>query len=105
MLDGILLPGNGWPVAGFLIVIAAPLFVVRPLKSPASSAAVGTVVDVDCGCLSVYFSPANQKNVLFLKIGPPKPPPPSRQISGLFGNPDTFGISNCSTIDVGRYTA
>src|SRR4051812_13023112 len=98
--DGMMLFVNGSPVSGSLMVTALPLL-ITPLKLPAISAAVGTVFEADCGCLSMYFSPAIQKNVLFLKIGPPNPPPPSRQSSGVLGMPDTFGMSSSSTIDVG----
>ena len=77
---------------------------VTPLKLPASSAAVGTRNVLLCGWLSTYFSPANQKNVLFFTIGPPPPPPPLRQYSGTFTWPRIFGISSCSTSDSGRKT-
>src|SRR5689334_24245116 len=103
MSDGILLPGKFCPVSGFLIVIGAPLRVTAE-KSPVSSAAVGTRNVLCCGCLSTYFSPANQKNVLFLIIGPPTPPPPSRQYSGTLGWPCSFGIRSSFTNLSGRNT-
>src|SRR5437773_11635773 len=103
MLDGILLPANACPVSGFLIVTGAPLR-VKAEKSPPNSAAVGTTNVLCCGWLSTYFSPANQKNVLFLTIGPPTPPPPLRQYSGTFGCPCTLGINSSLTNLSGRKT-
>ena len=100
---GITFPWNGSPVAGSLITESTPLR-VRPEKSPRFSASVGSAKEFACGWLSTYFSPANQKNVLFLTIGPPPPPPPLRQYSGTFGWPSTFGISNWPTYFVGRIT-
>src|SRR3954470_13709224 len=100
---GIWLPGKGRPVNGSLIVIGWPLRVI-PAKLPASSAAVGTRNAACCGWLSTYFSPANQKKVLFLTIGPPPPPPPLRQYSGTFGWPCSFGISSWLTYFSGRNT-
>src|SRR4051794_28540067 len=103
-LAGIWLLGNGSPVSGSLMTTCDPLR-VTPAKLPASSAAVGTRNDACCGWLSTYFSPANQKNVLFLMIGPPPPPPPLRQYSGTLGCPCSFGISSWLTYFSGRNTA
>ncbi|PYR02964.1 MAG: hypothetical protein DMG00_27700 [Acidobacteria bacterium] len=54
--------------------------------------------------MSTYVSPADQKNVLLRTIGPPKPPPLSRQYSATFGWFCSFGIRSCSTSDSGRST-
>src|SRR5690349_18734346 len=102
-LDGMTLLGNGCPVSGSRITTGTPLR-VRPEKSPLRSALVGTRNAFCCGWLLMYFSPALQKNVLFLMIGPPKPPPPFFHSSGTFGWFCSFGISSCSASEVGRYT-
>src|SRR5207245_8539298 len=95
--------GKFWPVRGSLIVTCAPLR-VTPRKSPVNSAPVGTRKELACGWLSTYFSPANQKKVLFFAIGPPKPPPPLRQYSGTLAWPWSLGISSWLTYFSGRNT-
>ncbi len=94
------LPGTAGPVKRILMTCIAPPRVVSE-KSPASSAVVGTRYEFACGWSSMYFSPANQKNVLFLMIGPPPPPPPSRQLLRHVRLALQFGISSCSAHDSG----
>src|SRR5678815_5770118 len=100
-LDGMMLPGNGWPVSGSLIVTGTPPRVTAE-KSPFFSASVGTRNEFCCGWLLTYFSPADQKTVLFLRIGPPNPPPPFFHSSGTFFWPWSFGISNWLLSEVAR---
>jgi len=64
----------------------------------------GTENALACGWRSVYFSPANQKKVLFLTIGPPTPPPPLRQYSGRNGSWFRLGMSSWSCSASGRNT-
>ena len=51
-----------------------------------------------------YMPPANQKNVLFLMIGPPPPPPPFFHCSRRFGWCCNAGISSCCAQLSGRIT-
>src|SRR5437867_3584874 len=56
-------------------------------KSPASSAAVGTVVNPGAEKSSMNRSQLAKKKVLFLKIGPPTAPPNVLRSTGGFARP------------------
>ena len=76
---GMMLLGNGWPVAGLLMTRAPekkPLFgLSSSLKSPLRIAAVGTVTLLVCTWKKLTHSWAPKKNSLSLNIEPGTGPP------------------------------